>query len=433
MIEERSQSRTPRTTTSSASARARRTSAWPRCSSRDRRANAIALFDRLPGPAWHDKLLHPGVRMQTSWLKDLVSMVDPTHPLSFLNYLVCEGRLFALFNAQFDVIPRREYMRYLAWASAQLPDIHYGTDVDAICFGDDGFVVHRRRRAHRARPSTWCSASAPAEPVARLGRAGAADEPRSSPTTWPTAAHRHHATRDAPVAVVGGGQTGIEAVLRAARRRVHRHPWLGRRQWFETIDDSPVANDVYRPAHQQFLQQLSAAYPASADRPAEPDRRRTDPRRDEGAVPGQLRRDAGDGRFPVTLLPGRDVVATADRRRATSCSTARPPEKREEYHVPSTRSSRSAARTCRARSTTSCASGWRPREDGELTIEPDYSVRWKGMNGNRIYALNRARLQPRHHRRQPDPAAGALGHRPEQMYQRQLYTVKDELCPVHWG
>src|SRR5262249_25775502 len=75
----------------------------------------IVLFDRQPASGWHEALLHNGVRMQTSWLKDLVSIVDPTHELTFLNYIVTTGRLFALLNAQFDVIPRREYMRYLEW------------------------------------------------------------------------------------------------------------------------------------------------------------------------------------------------------------------------------------------------------------------------------------------------------------------------------
>ena len=78
--------------------------------------HSIALFDKGHGPTWHADLLHSGVRMQTSWLKDLVSLVDPTHKLTFLNYLVSTGRLFALLNAQFDFIPRREYMNYLAWA-----------------------------------------------------------------------------------------------------------------------------------------------------------------------------------------------------------------------------------------------------------------------------------------------------------------------------
>src|SRR5271169_5564891 len=72
----------------------------------------IALFERQPGPAWHNTLLHQGVRMQTSWLKDLVSLVEPRHELTFLNYLVTTGRMFAFMNAQFDSMPRMEYVRY---------------------------------------------------------------------------------------------------------------------------------------------------------------------------------------------------------------------------------------------------------------------------------------------------------------------------------
>ena len=34
---------------------------------------SIALFDKMAGPTWHEALLHNGVRMQTSWMKDLVS------------------------------------------------------------------------------------------------------------------------------------------------------------------------------------------------------------------------------------------------------------------------------------------------------------------------------------------------------------------------
>src|SRR3954466_15560702 len=83
-------------------------------------SETIALFDRQPVPSWHNRLLHSGVRMQTSWLKDLVSLVAPRHELTFLNYLVTTGRMYALMNSQFDVIPRQEYVRYLAWASAKL-------------------------------------------------------------------------------------------------------------------------------------------------------------------------------------------------------------------------------------------------------------------------------------------------------------------------
>ena len=103
---------------------------------------SIALFDKQKGSNWHESLLHTGVRMQTSWLKDLVSLVDPTHKLTFINYLVSTGRLFALLNAQFDFIPRREYMHYLAWAAKQIDNINYGVTVERVSFGASGFVLH---------------------------------------------------------------------------------------------------------------------------------------------------------------------------------------------------------------------------------------------------------------------------------------------------
>jgi lysine N6-hydroxylase len=135
----------------------------------------IALFDSQAGPSWHNRLLHSGVRMQTSWLKDLVSLVAPRHELTFLNYLVTTGRMYALMNSQFDVIPRLEYVRYLAWAAGKLRNVNYGVTVDQISFDDDGFMVYSAGR-----------------PMARsehlgIGRGSAPSSPRDCPGCRPSA------------------------------------------------------------------------------------------------------------------------------------------------------------------------------------------------------------------------------------------------------
>lgn len=76
-------------------------------------------------------------------VKDLVSLVDPCHPLTFLSYLVSTGRIYALLNAQYDVIPRQEYVAHLAWAAAQLPDVHYGVTIEEVRFAEgDGFTAY---------------------------------------------------------------------------------------------------------------------------------------------------------------------------------------------------------------------------------------------------------------------------------------------------
>ena len=56
------------------------------------------------------------------------------------------------------------------------------------------------------------------------------------------------------------------------------------------MDDSPPANEFYRPAYQHFLQGLAAQHPAAADRGPDADRGRDHARHDRRDLPGQLRR-----------------------------------------------------------------------------------------------------------------------------------------------
>ena len=389
----------------------------------------IALFDRQPGPAWHNQLLHRGVRMQTSWLKDLVSLVDPTHELSFLNYLVTTGRTYALLNAQFDFMPRREYVRYLAWAAERLHNVHYGVTIDRISFGDGGFVVGADGRtlarsehlvigvgSRPALPPAFAQLPAPrvfiADELARRIDAMAVD-------------------RDAPVGVVGGRQTGVEAVLRLLNAGFTNISWFGRRLWFETMDDSPNANDVYRPSHAEALQRLSPPTRRRVIKELRPT--------GDALTPGVMRalyQANYDGllelgRFPVTLYPARDVIAGAlvgD----DIVLTAQTPETRETHHV---RHVVIAA----GRETVDVPFDDELRDrievddNGEIVVETDYSVRWKGMNGHRIYALNRAAttlgITDSNLTMLPVRSAIVLNS----MFGREIFSVRDELSPVNWG
>jgi lysine N6-hydroxylase len=68
-----------------------------------------------------------------------------------------------------------------------------------------------------------------------------------------------------------------------------------------------------------------------------------------------------------------------------------------------------------------------------MFIEPDYSLRWKGMNGNRIYVLNRARYS----HGVPDANLTLLPVRAatviNAMAGREIYRLVDDLCPVRWS
>jgi lysine N6-hydroxylase len=335
-------------------------------------------------------------------------------------------------NAQFDFIPRAEYQRYLAWATARIDNVRFDTPVDEVDYADgEGFVtISRGRAVARSQHLVLGVGTRPQLPAAFTGlpsdRVFLAD---LLGERLPTLG----ADLDAPVAVVGGGQTGVEAVfrLRAAGHRTIL--WLGRQQWFRTIDDSPAANDFYRPAHQQFLQDLTRG----TRRHLVNEQQTTGDALTPGVLRSlyQLNYDGllELGRFPITLLPGRNVV-TGEVDPATDeivlrCLTT---ERVEEHRV------RHAVIACgREYAPLPLSEGLRERlerdEDGELVIDSDYSVRFKGRDGNRVYAMNRARYS----HGIPDANLTLMPIRSaivvNSLVERQVFTVADELCPVAWG
>jgi lysine N6-hydroxylase len=391
----------------------------------------MGLFDRQPGPQWHPSLLFSGVRMQTSWLKDLVTLVDPQHRLSFLSYAVSTGRIFGLINAQYDTIPRGEYMRYLAWAAERLPNIHWNTPIDRVTFDeDDGFMLYAGEQpVGHSEHLVLGVGTVPYVPPSF------ADLPPDRAIV-PDYLWQHiddmTAFHDEPVAVVGGGQTGAECVMRLMRHGFTNIKWFGRRPWFQSIDDTPPANDFYRPAHQKFLQELS--------RPSRRQLVAGQVLTGDAISPGLIRTlyqanyDAqlDLGHFPVMMYPGRDVVSG---------------ELRDDDMIRLQVLGTEAKETCDVRFAV-LATGRRIApmpldpdlaarlefdEDGSLLIESDYQVRWKGGSGHKLFALNRARLT----HGIPDanltllPMRSALAI--NALLEREAYVVRDDLVSVTWG
>lgn len=389
----------------------------------------IALFDRQPGSSWHPRLLHPGVTMQTSWMKDLVSLVDPTHPLTFMNYLVTTGRLYNLLNAQFGTIPRREYVKYLEWAAGQLPRLHWGVGIDQVSYDEgEGFTVHSG-----------------GEPVARGKHLvlGVGTEPYLPPDLAHLPGEQvcvpddlagavgGWTERAAPVAVVGGGQTGAECVLELLSQGFTDIRWFGRRPWFQPMDDSPPANEFYRPAHSVHLQQVPRAIRSALIESQTLTGDAISPPTIVSIYQANYRAELELGRFPVTMFPGRTVTdgKVGD-------------DGLIELHavgndVPETHAVRYAV----------LATGRRPApapfdldlldrvetdDTGAMIVDADYSVRWRGAGEHRIYALNRARLS----HGIPDANLTLLPVRAalvvNSIMEKQVLTVRDDALPVRW-
>lgn len=90
------------------------------------------FFDRKPQFQWHAGMLLDGTTLQVPFFADLVTMADPTHRLSFLNYLKEQGRLYHFYFLEKFQIPRQEYNHYCQWAAGQLDSCRFGEEVTAV-------------------------------------------------------------------------------------------------------------------------------------------------------------------------------------------------------------------------------------------------------------------------------------------------------------
>ncbi|MHC0430310.1 lysine N(6)-hydroxylase/L-ornithine N(5)-oxygenase family protein [Streptomyces sp. O3] len=91
------------------------------------------FFERQPCFGWHRGMLIDDATMQVSFLKDLVTLRNPSSEFSFLCYLQAKGRLVDFVNGK-NLFPLRvEFHDYFEWAAAQVDDmVSYGHEVVAV-------------------------------------------------------------------------------------------------------------------------------------------------------------------------------------------------------------------------------------------------------------------------------------------------------------
>ncbi|MGX1567460.1 lysine N(6)-hydroxylase/L-ornithine N(5)-oxygenase family protein [Streptomyces sp. NPDC055506] len=119
------------------------------------------FFEQQPRFGWHRGMLIDDATMQVSFLKDLVTLRNPSSEYSFLCYLQSKGRLIDFINHK-NLFPLRvEFHDYFEWAAAQVDDmVSYGHEVvgvapvtrdgvveylDVTVRSGEGLEVHRAR------------------------------------------------------------------------------------------------------------------------------------------------------------------------------------------------------------------------------------------------------------------------------------------------
>lgn len=102
-----------------------------------------AFLEKQSCFGWHRGMLIDDATMQVSFLKDLVTMRNPTSDFAFVSYLHSRGRLADFINHKILFPLRIEFHDYLEWAAERMDQfVSYGQEVtDVLPVVDDGTVV----------------------------------------------------------------------------------------------------------------------------------------------------------------------------------------------------------------------------------------------------------------------------------------------------
>ncbi|MFC9329294.1 lysine N(6)-hydroxylase/L-ornithine N(5)-oxygenase family protein [Kitasatospora sp. NPDC057015] len=212
---------------------------------------------------WHPGMLVDGARMQVPFLADLVSLVDPTSPWSFLNYLREQDRLFPFYFAERFQLPRREYDHYCRWAAERLTACRFGTEVTALHWSDGLFraeltdTATGERSTALARNVVLGVGTRPVLPEAFAALEG-------HPLVWHSADYlERRAALDAArdITVVGSGQSGAEVFLDLLRRHEQdgtRLRWLTRTRALAPMEYSKLGLEHFTPDYTRYFHGLPA-------------------------------------------------------------------------------------------------------------------------------------------------------------------------------
>ncbi|BCG25199.1 L-ornithine N(5)-monooxygenase [Pseudomonas tohonis] len=219
-----------------------------------------ALFlDKQADYRWHGNTLVTQSELQISFLKDLVSLRNPTSPYSFVNYLHQHGRLVDFINLGTFYPCRMEFNDYLRWVAGQFQEqSRYGEEVLAI----EPVLEGQRVEALRV-----ISRDAGGETHVRATRAvvvsagGTARIPQAFRHLKDDARVFHHSQyleriarqpcvggKPMRIAIIGGGQSAAEAFidLNDSYPSVQVDMIL-RGSALKPADDSPFVNEVFSP------------------------------------------------------------------------------------------------------------------------------------------------------------------------------------------
>jgi L-ornithine N5-oxygenase len=219
---------------------------------------AYGFIEKKPEFVWHGGMLLENSSMQISFLKDLVTLRNPTSRFTFVNYLHDKARLEDFVNLKTFFPTRTEYNDYLGWVAHHFEDrCHYGEEVFSIEPQMQGGTVRSLRVKARneegevservCRNLVVGIGGAPLIPSAFAGLNDARVLHSSAYLKQIDSCLKHNSKRQR-VAVIGGGQSAAEVFCDLSKRYSNADVSLIMRgNALKPSDDSPFVNEIFSP------------------------------------------------------------------------------------------------------------------------------------------------------------------------------------------
>jgi lysine N6-hydroxylase len=222
----------------------------------------LVAFEARPELRWHPGMMFADAELQLTFLADLVTLIAPTHPLSFLAYLRDVDRMYPFFIGERFHPTRREYEAYLRWVAAKLPSVRFSHRVESVHWrpARERFAV----QVTRADGTRSCALAK--HLVIGIGTEGALPEALSAlpaERLLHSADYLHRAAdvRGARhVTVIGSGQSGAEVVLDLLRQNLEQggpFAWLTRTRSFAPLDYTKLVLEMTTPAYVRYFHGLA--------------------------------------------------------------------------------------------------------------------------------------------------------------------------------
>lgn len=204
--------------------------------------------------SWHEDMMLNNSKLQVHYLKDLVTLVDPTNKFSFLQYLVECKRVFQFIHRKEQLVSREEFNHYFIWASKKMNNIIFNSNVQSILYKKNRFIVKTATKTYFAKNIVIGTGISPYIPL---------DFKNSlSNSFFHSSGYITHKSKldfsNKKIAIIGGGQSGAEIFddILSHEKLPSEIAWITERSNFYPLEDACFSNEFYSPSYTKYFYTL---------------------------------------------------------------------------------------------------------------------------------------------------------------------------------